>query len=189
MSLIQNLSKDQQLVINQLSKFRQVSYDRVTGLVESIKADWLEANPDYHPLDWHYDTNEVNSQRLPGQLLPLQFSHTVIDQIYDNRHIRVSVGVREADTRVGIHVHESGGTTFVIDGDGVISDFVEGYADTFKPQGHNSQGHYYYMPPGLPMSAANLSNQPVVLMDIFVTPIGSPPITIIEPGYPGYAPI
>ena len=184
MPRIRDLSQDQRLVVHQLSKLRQVSYDRITGLIDSVKTDWLDANPDYHPLDWRHDTTEVNSKLLAGELLPEQFIHTVVDQIIDNQHIRVSVGVREDGTRAGIHVHESGGATFVIAGDGMITDFVEGYADTFNPE-----GHYYYMPPGLPMSAANLSNQPVVLMDIFVTPIGSPPITIIEPGYPGYAPI
>ena len=184
MSLIHNLSKSQQKVVNQLSKFRPVSYDRITGLVDDIKNTWLSDNPDYQPFDWHYDTKQINSERVPGELLPLQFSHEVVNQIVDNQHIRVSLGVREAGTRVGIHVHESGGTTFVVSGDGRITDFVQGYNDTYNPK-----GHYYYMPSDLPMSAANLTEEPVVLMDIFVTPVNGAPITIIEPGYPGYLPV
>ena len=66
-------------------------------------------------------------------------------------------------------------------GKGGITDFVEGYANTFKPV-----GHYYYMAAKTLMSASNFSGSDIKLMDIFITPSGQPPITILEPGHPGY---
>ena len=36
------------------------------------------------------------------------------------------------------------------------------------------------------MAAAKLTKRDVVVLDLFVVSIGTPPITIIEPGYPGY---
>jgi len=68
-------------------------------------------------------------------------------------------------------------------GKGVITDFVEGITNTLNPT-----GHYYYMPANTMMSAANFSGENVKLMDIFITPPGQPPITVLEPGYPGYLP-
>jgi quercetin dioxygenase-like cupin family protein len=105
---------------------------------------------------------------------------TVVDRTVEGQHISVMLGTREAGTRVGIHVHESGGTTFVVGGKGRITDFVEGFPNSLNPV-----GSYYYMPANIPMSAANLSSKDVRLMDVFVTPAGAPPITIIEPGWVG----
>ena len=42
------------------------------------------------------------------------------------------------------------------------------------------------MPSNVPMSAANLTEHDVMLLDLFVVKAGTPAITIIEPGYPGY---
>ncbi len=66
-------------------------------------------------------------------------------------------------------------------GTGVIINFVEGYANTFNPFGHDD-----YMPANTLMSASNFSGSDVKLMDIYITPSGQPPITVLEPGYPGY---
>lgn len=107
----------------------------------------------------------------------------VFNEDVGDQHISVMIGTRKAGTRVGIHVHESGGTTFVLSGKGRITDFVEG-----SPNSLNPVGSYYYMPANIPMSAANLSKKDVRLMDVFITPIGVPEITIIEPGAPGYIP-
>ena len=42
------------------------------------------------------------------------------------------------------------------------------------------------MPANTMMSASNFSGSDIKLMDIFITPSSQPPITILEPGYPGY---
>lgn len=36
------------------------------------------------------------------------------------------------------------------------------------------------------MSAANLAKRDVILLDLFIVTPGTPVITMIEPGYPGY---
>lgn len=181
LALTRDLNDQQRKIISRLRRQKQVSYDQITGLFQDIQSDWHKANPNANGIDWNNGTTTINNQDVPGKLLPLQFSTTVVDAITGEHQVHVSLGVREAGTRVGIHVHESGGMTFVLDGGGAITDFVEGFEDTFNPE-----GHYYYMPSDIPMSAANLSKDPVLLMDIFVTPIGGPPITILEPGYPGF---
>ena len=95
-----------------------------------------------------------------------------------NRHL-VERGVRKAGTRVGIHVHQYGGTTCVIEG--TITDFGEGDK---KPSVFPA-GTCYYMPPNKPMAAANLGETDAILIDTFVFPSSAEPIFILEPGYPG----
>lgn len=71
----------------------------------------------------------------------------------------------------------------MIAGKGAITDSVEGYADTFNPV-----GNYYFMPYNTPMSAANLTEDDVVLLDLFFFPVDQTAITILEPDYPSYDP-
>ena len=120
---------------------------------------------------------------MPGSLLPLQDDRPIINEIIDGQKLVVNLGVRKAGTRVGIHVHEAGGATFVVGGEGAITDFVEGFENSFNPV-----GNYYYMPYNTTMSAANLSDQDVTLIDIFYVPLDKTEITILEPGYSMYSP-
>jgi quercetin dioxygenase-like cupin family protein len=114
-----------------------------------------------------------------------EISDGFIDEIVNfkgtKRHVIANLGIRKAGTRVGIHVHENDGITFVLKGKGEITDFVEG-----SERSLNKQGDYYFMPRNVPMSASNLSGSDMTLLDLFVTDISTPLITIIEPGYPGY---
>ncbi len=103
----------------------------------------------------------------------------ITDEITGDQQVRVFLGTRKAGTRAGIHVHESGGLTFVVGGKGRVTDFVEGFPNAEYPV-----CSYYSMPSNIPMSAANLTDKNVRLMDVFVTPVGQPFITFIEPGYP-----
>ncbi len=122
---------------------------------------------------------EINGYPPPGTLKPLKDVHTMIDTI-DARGNRLLVtkGIREAGTRVGIHIHEYGGHTCVLKG--TITDFVEG-----KPPMLFEAGSCYYMPPNIPMTAVNLGSEDAILIDTFNVPPNAPPITILEPGYPG----
>ena len=191
MPKISDLSREDRATINVLRSFKDqtLSGDKITGmissLVEGIKQDFFAAHPEAIEGDsWQYGTTTINRRTPPGKLLPLQGVHNVVDEITGEHHYRVSIGTRVAGTRVGIHVHEEGGTTFAIGGHlGKITDLVQGFPNALNPF-----GSYYYMPSNIPMAAANYSNQDVLLMDVFVNTIGVPPITIIEPGYPGYNP-
>lgn len=121
----------------------------------------------------------INGQPVPGRMLPLQDVTTMLDTIdADGNRLVITRGIRKAGTRVAIHVHEHGGHTCVLSG--AITDFVEGHAPSLWPA-----GTCYYMPPNVPMSAANLGTEDAVLVDTFVLPPGAPTITIIEPGWPG----
>jgi hypothetical protein len=179
MPLISDLTPRQQRTVSRLAKGKDVAVDRITGLVDSIKRDFYEENPDATGIDWKFGTTTINGEVPPGRLLPLQNESVVVDEIVGETKVNVFIGTRKAGTRVGIHVHESGGTTFVIGGKGRITDFVEGFSNAEYPV-----GSYYYMPSDIPMSAANLTDKDVRLMDVFVTPVGQPFITFIEPGYP-----
>lgn len=121
---------------------------------------------------------QINGQTPPGRLLPLEHPTMMLDTL-DSKGNRVVVtkGTRKAGTRVGIHIHKYGGHTCVLSG--VITDFVEGHAPMIFPA-----GSCYYMPAGVPMTAANLGTQDAELIDNFILPPGEPMITILEPGYP-----
>ncbi len=116
MNEISDLTKRQQRTVNRLANEKKVSVDRITGLVNSIRRDFYETNPDATGVDWSYGTTTINGAVPPGRLLPLQNTVEVVDKIVGDQHISVMLGTRRAGTRVGIHVHESGGTTFVVGG-------------------------------------------------------------------------
>ncbi|MGC6500758.1 MAG: cupin domain-containing protein [Henriciella sp.] len=121
----------------------------------------------------------INGYGLPGELKPLQNVTTMLDTIdADGNRLLVTRGVREAGTRIGIHVHKYGGHTCVLSG--AITDFVEGRQPALF-----EAGSCYYMPPNVPMSAVNLGSEDAVLIDTFIVPPGEPFISILEPGYPG----
>ena len=146
------------------------------GILATHLACWLfDAYP--QKTSWTYPITKINGETPPGKLQPLVNTKTMIDtKQSDGNRLLVMKGTRLAGTRVGIHVHEYGGHTCVLSG--TITDFVEGKANGIYPA-----GTCYYMPANTPMSAANLGTEDAVLIDTFVLPFGSPPITIMEPGY------
>jgi len=84
--------------------------------------------------------------------------------------------IRKAGTRVGIHVHRFGGYTLILKGE--MTDFVQG-----KPIKKYAANSGYFMPPCTPMSAANLGEEDVELIDIFIGEPGKPFIEILEPDW------
>ena len=122
-----------------------------------------------------YPITKINGVMPQGKLLPLVNTRTMIDTVQtDGNRLLVTMGTRQAGTRVGIHVHEYGGHTCVLSGQ--ITDFIEG-----KPNELYPAGTCYYMPPDTPMSASNLGKEDAVLIDTFILPVGASPITILEP--------
>ena len=120
----------------------------------------------------------INGERPPGRLERLVDAKTMLDTIDVNgKRMLVERGVRKPGTRVAIHVHQFGGHTCVMSGE--ITDFMEGHPPSKWPA-----GTCYYTPPNVLMTAANLGTQDAVLIDTFILPLGSPAITIREPGYP-----
>jgi len=180
--------------INQLSQEFQNTIDNILlgntidplvllELYNYVQNQFFETNPGFITSNWNWNTSTVNGKEVDGNLLPLIGPSTIVDQVIDGKRLVANLGTRKAGTRVGVHVHESGGATFVIAGKGAITDSVEGYADTFNPV-----GNYYFMPYNTPMSAANLTEDDVVLLDLFFFPVDQTAITILEPDYPSYDP-
>ena len=131
------------------------------------------------PLEYFGEMTTLNGERPDGELLPLQGVEIMLDTIdADGNRLLVERGVRKAGTRVGIHVHQYGGHTCVIEG--TITDFADGIEPMLFPE-----GTCYYMPPNKPMAAANLGDKDAILIDTFILPPDAEPIFILEPGYPG----
>ena len=200
MRLISQLPLRIQALISSLLENKEVDAEAFVELSEYTKDEFFENNPDFITSNWNWGTTDINNKPVDGELLPLQDSQAVIDEIINGKRLIVNLGTRKAGTRVGIHVHQSGGTTFVVGGEGAvtypsgsatsnvseegaITDYVEGYENSFNPA-----GSYYYMPYNTPMSASNLEDKDVLLLDVFYFPIEGEPITIIEEGYPTYDP-
>ncbi|MDB4555034.1 hypothetical protein N9Z90_00825 [Synechococcus sp. AH-707-D15] len=183
MASIINLKQEFQDLIADMLAGKAVNPQRIIELYNFSESQFFEKNPGFITSNWNWDTNTVNGNEVQGSLLPLQDNRSIINEIIDGQRLVANLGVRKAGTRVGVHVHEAGGATFVVGGEGAITDFVEGFENTFNPV-----GNYYFMPYNTPMSATNLSDKDVVLLDIFYVPLDQTEITILEPGYPMYSP-
>lgn len=123
---------------------------------------------------WNYPVTKINGETPLGEIQSLVNTKILIDTLQTNGdRLLVTMGTRQAGTRVGIHVHEYGGHTCVLTGD--ITVFVEG-----KSNEHYPAGTCYYMPPNTPMSASNLGKEDAVLTDTFILPVGAPPATMLE---------
>lgn len=119
---------------------------------------------------------EINGQTPPGELATLVDSNRMISTKNVNGDCVLMVkSIRKAGTRVGIHVHKYGGYTLILKG--TMTDFVQG------KEIKKYSGSGYYMPPCTPMSAGNLGDEDVELIDIFIGPPGEPFIEILEPNW------
>ncbi|MDB4677032.1 hypothetical protein OAE59_00140 [Synechococcus sp. AH-551-B05] len=183
MASIINLKQEFQDLIADMLAGKAVNPQQILELYKFSESQFFEKNPGFITSNWNWDTNTLNGNEVQGSLLPLQDNRSIINEIIDGQRLVANLGVRKAGTRVGVHVHEAGGATFVVGGEGAITDFVEGFEDTFNPV-----GNYYFMPYNTPMSATNLSDEDVVLLDIFYVPLDKTAITILEPGYSSYFP-
>lgn len=116
----------------------------------------------------------INGKSLPALVADTVDTSVMLDTIdADGNQLIIRKGTRKAGTRVGIHVHKYGGHTCVLTGE--ITDFIEGRDPKKFPA-----GTCYYMPPNVPMAAANLGTEDAILIDTFVVPPGEPTITILE---------
>ena len=121
---------------------------------------------------------KINGQTVPGELATLVDSVVLLDICNAaGQRVKIVKSIRKAGTRVGIHVHKYGGYTLILSGE--MTDFVQG--KPIKKYGPNSG---YYMPPCTPMSAANLGDVDVELIDIFIGEPCEPFIEVMEPAWP-----
>ena len=180
-ALSQDFNRRDLKTIRRLARAKPVRTDLITGLFDRTTDQYYDENPDAEPFAWVDPTTTVNGRSLPGKLLPFTKSVSVVDDVIDGRNVAVNLGTREAGTRVAIHVHEVGGSVaFIIGGKGKLKTWTEGLDD-----GLVSKGGFYYSPSNIPISAANLTNRGVRVLDILITPVDVPQYTVLEPGWPG----
>jgi len=177
-----NYVPNQELGFGQLNNLVVELADSTTDFGSDFDLAWLSSLPSGPKVEptHSYPVTEINGQPLPGEMKALQNVIDLVPPGYIDsfgREVVIHRGIREAGTRVGIHIHEYGGYTLVLSG--TITDYVEG----MDPVRHGA-GDWYYMPPNTPMSAANEETVDAELIDIFLVPPGQPSITIIEPGWP-----
>ena len=179
-----NYVPNQELGFGQLNNLVVELANSTTAAGSDFDLAWLSSLPSGPKVEpTHFSpVTEINGQILPPEIVmkPLQNVIDLVPPGYIDsfgREVVIHRGIREAGTRVGIHIHEYGGYTLVLSG--TITDYVEG----MPPMTHGP-GDWYYMPPNTPMSAANEGTEDAELIDIFLVPPGQPSITIIEPGWP-----
>ena len=120
---------------------------------------------------------KINGETVPGKLLPTKNQKVLLDIINEEgKKVYMVKSVRKPGTRIGIHIHKYGGYTLILSGE--MTDFVEG-----KPSKKYGPNSGYYMPPDTPMSAGNLGDKDVELIDIFIGDPGQPYIEILEPDW------
>ncbi len=133
MTQITDLSPKFQDLINNILLDKEIKSEILLELYEFVENQFFENNPDFVTSNWNWDTNTVNGNEIEGRLIGLENPETIIDQEIDGKKLIATKGTRKAGTRVGVHVHESGGATFVIGGQGAITDIVEEYPISFNP--------------------------------------------------------
>lgn len=189
MNKTKDLPHKYQQLIKDLHKGNAIKPQKIINMHRHI-ADAFYSKNDIATtgFQWHKPTRKINGTKPKGKL---QTMENVSSQMVnwkgrdrltgEKTHIVANLGYRKAGTRVGIHVHEDSGITFVLKGKGAVTDYVES-----MPNSTSKKGDYYFMPSNVPMAAANLTKRDVLLLDLFVVSAGTEPITILEPGYPGY---
>lgn len=126
-------------------------------------------------------TTTINGEVPPGVAAKLVDLTVITDTIgVDGDRLLVQQGIRKPGTRAPIHYHDHGGRTCVLTG--TITDFIEGMDPMIYPA-----GTCYDMPPDTAMTAANLGDEDVLLVDTFELPPEEPTIIVLEPNWPDLA--
>lgn len=133
MSKISDLSQVIQNTIDKILLGNPIDPLFLPELYNYAQDQFFETDPGFITSNWNWNTSTVNGKDVDGNLLPLVNPSTIVDRVIDGKRLVANLGNRKAGTRVGVHVRESGGATFVIAGKSAITNSVEGYADTYNP--------------------------------------------------------
>ena len=130
------------------------------------------------PPEWTYPLSTINGIEPPARAQRYASGADVLLNVKSGGKVyRIEKGTRAAGTRSGVHIHDSGGITWILEGADITL-----YAQGISPTTFQERQRYY-MPANTPMSANNVSTRDSELMDLFVYPVGGSPITVLEPGY------
>ena len=153
-----------------------------------IYADFYEdSDLGLEGLEWSKPTRRLCGKKPKGRLGGMEtvsngmVDATVVDRMTgQKKRIIANLGDRKAGTRVGIHVCENSGLTYVLKGKGAITDYVEGQEKII-----HRKDAYYFMSSNVPMSASSLLRNDMLLLDLLVDSEGTLPLAIVEPKYLG----
>ena len=157
--------------------YNQEQHEREQQKFDNAIEFFRKPTNNYTTLD---GVNMTNVARVEG-LVDVQVLLDTIDQ--NGNNIVQTLGVRKAGTRVGVHMHKYGGFTTILKG--TMTDYVQGFG---APRASFGPNMTYYMPANLPMSAANLGDEDVLLIDTFIIPPGENVIHVLEPDTDTYVP-
>ena len=130
------------------------------------------------PPEWTYPLSTINGADPPARAQRYAGGSDLLLNVKSGGKVyRIEKGNRAAGTRSGVHIHDSGGITWILEGADITL-----YAQGISPTTFQGRQRYY-MPANTPMSANNMSARDSELMDLFVYPVGGSPITVLEPGY------
>ena len=136
------------------------------------------AEPDGESSQWPTKLLTINGAEPDGEVS--RYTNGIkylLNVEYEGNQYKIETGNRASHTRSGVHMHESGGVTWILDG-GDMTIYVEDLdPTTFEEETR------FYMPSNVPMSAANLSEQDSVQMNIFLAPIGQKLATVLDPNF------
>ena len=168
-------------VIDDITGLRRNSfsdvYDPLTFEREQFWPKRKTADP-IQPSQWPEVMTTVNGSEPPAEVSRYTDGiKYLLNAEFKGKRYVVETGNRASGTRSGVHMHESGGVTWILDG-GDMSIYVQGLTtEVFKEE------ERFYMPSSVPMSAVNVSGKDSVQMNIFVAPIGESLATVLEPSF------
>ena len=132
------------------------------------------------PSQWPEVMTTINGSEPPAEVS--RYTNGIkylLNAEFKGKRYVVETGNRASGTRSGVHMHESGGVTWILDG-GEMTIYVQG----LNPAVFEEEERFY-MPSSVPMSAVNLSGRDSVQMNIFVAPIGEGLATVLDPSFAG----
>ena len=172
--------------------FRPNLSDDITGLLRNSFSDvndpmifeeaefWPKRDTAdvFEPSQWPDIMTTINGTEPPSEVSRYtDGTEYLLNVKYKGMRYVIETGNRASDTRSGVHMHDSGGVTWILDG-GDMSIFVQGLTPTVFEEEER-----FYMPASVPMSAVNVSGEDSVQMNIFVVPLGEDLATDLDPSF------
>ena len=189
--LVKKIDKVEDWVENKYG-FRPDLSDDITGLIQNSFSDvndpmtfeeaefWPKRDTAdvFEPSQWPDIMTTINGTKPPGEVTRYTGGVKYLLNVkYKGMRYVIETGNRASDTRSGVHMHDSGGVTWILDG-GDMTIFVQGFTPTVFQEEDR-----FYMPASVPMSAVNVSGIDSVQMNIFVVPLGEDLATDLDPSF------
>ena len=91
MGSINQLPDQFQDLISNLVDNKEIDAASFVELYEFTKDEFFRNNPEFITSNWNWGTTQINDKAVEGELLPLQDSQTVIDEIINGNRLIVTL--------------------------------------------------------------------------------------------------